>query len=160
MNRPVLFFIVIIFFLLVSCISSSTIKQDIYYNSGKKEKGVFYKINLQELEIHSTRDTASVKENCQFILALLINKYTQEKKTPSAVVKEIYASLYLKEDIFTRDFENFNTVSLEIELFNSTDKSSAMQEISALYTEETKNTIASYTYLYTILERLFNKIFY
>ena len=61
----------------------------------------------------------------------------------------------IKEQAFSREFRDLNTVSIELSIFDPP-KTGAVA--LALYSENTKDTIESYAYLHSVIRRAFDQL--
>ena len=126
--------------------------EDIYFREGAPSKGSHFTIILKEIVIQKDLDSEIVRQNAENIFNLLINKHNQKNRSSSTI---LYAYSTIKEDSFLRDYESLNAVTIEIRLFK---QGNDEPEIIFLFSEETKNTVSSYKYLYSIIKSSFRRI--
>jgi hypothetical protein len=126
--------------------------EDIYFRSGPPLKGGYYRLALESLEVEIDTDGPALRENARYIFELLDARYSGERSASATLL----ASIALKEEMILLGLETRNAVTLEIRL-NRED--GAEPEILYLFSEETTRSLASYTYLYQIIERAFRSIF-
>ncbi|MBA7658733.1 hypothetical protein ES703_66692 [subsurface metagenome] len=140
--------------LLLSCALFEKSKiEEVYFNEALYPKDTHFNIVLKDIDVQKDLDSATIRGNAEEIFTLLIKKYNQKK---GASATEAYTSVVLKETSYISDYENLNTVALEIKIFGENDNDPVR---ILLFSEETKNTLSSYRYLYSIVERSFRRIF-
>ncbi len=102
---------------------------------------------LEGLEVHKELDGERVRENALYILRLLAARYA----APGGV-RRFLVHVTIKESPLPGGYEVLNAVSLEVRA-----RQDGSQEADFLYllAEETPRTVASYRYLYELLDRSF-----
>ncbi len=163
-NKLFITFILIIIF--SSCtFSKSRRAENIYFN--QLDESSYYNIELIDIHIYKTLGMEKLEENARYIINLLLNQYKQEQNIQVSKDSEngdnynltnLYAEFIIKEESFIKDFETINTSTLEIRLYKEEDLSGE-PEIISLLTVDTKETITSYKFLYTLVERSLGRIF-
>ncbi len=101
-----------------------------------QEKG----LSIENITVKKSFDSEAVKENAFYAFNVLLGPYTG---------KGLKTDVVLKEDSFIKGFDQLNTVSLEIKV---KDRNNRIFKI-VLITEESENTLSSYSYLYRIIEK-------
>jgi hypothetical protein len=102
------------------------------------------RIQIQEVRVSRSLDVQKIEENARYVLSLLFQKRNEGKIDSPA----LFLHVSLKEDSFLQEYRLWNTVTVELTLFDGT-----TLVYSGLLTEETESTLASYPYLYALLER-------
>ena len=69
--------------------------------------------------------------------------------------KSLSIQVLIKEEEFSREFWRFNTVTVELSIF---DPPKRQPVALVLYSENTKETIDSYAYLHSLIRRAFRQI--
>ncbi len=147
-------FILVLTILLSSCILfKSSRVEDVFYNKSYSNGILNSNIIIQNLTVQKDLDHGTVKANAQYILGLLSAKYNEDLTQKAST---LFAHIIIKEAPFIKNYETLNSVALEIKLTEDQDKKPVF---IYLLSDETKNTISSYKYLYEILERPFKQIY-
>lgn len=146
MQRFVCFFLLCVcFYLLCSCATGTgRVVHQQYRKENHWELLEKARIKIQEVRVSRSLDAEKIEENTRYVLSLLFQKRNEGKTD----VPPLSLHVSLKEDSFLQEFRPWNAVTVEITLFDG-----ATIVYAGLLTEETESTLASYPYLYTLLER-------
>jgi hypothetical protein len=108
---------------------------------------------LETIGVRKELDAETVRENALYILSFLSAKYGPEKSIGSVPYK---VQIQIKEKPILKDYSTLNSVSLEIILYQKDVHTPAAM---FLLSDETHNTVSSYTYLFEILETAVKRIY-
>jgi len=112
---------------------------------------------VESIAVDKELDAEAVRANAEAIVKLLLARYSPEAQADSAGEEARYAArMTIKERSFQKEYENFNSVTLEVEV-----RKEGYGEPSFIYaaSEDTKNTVSSYRYLFRILRRAFQAMY-
>ncbi len=107
---------------------------------------------LAETTVKMGAESERIRENAAYILMLILERKRSEEKNPSG---ELRVKVRLKEDSFVRDFRTLNTVSAEISLFEGDSPNPVALFVES---EDTEETLSSYAYLHSLLEKTVGRI--
>lgn len=111
------------------------------------------RLTLEALSVDAGVATAQVRENALHVYDLLIRKINAGRD-PDASPAPLRVVVTIREAPFVSGFETKNAASVETRVF-----AGAGPIVIALYSEETESTIASYRYLYDIIETSLSEVF-
>ena len=141
-------------FLLGSCLLLPPPRiQELYQRQGRPLKAEEYTLVLAGVSVIEAGEEERVADNTSRILDFLIKKHARNTSTPSSI---LYLSACLEEEAILRDYETLNSISVELRLCT---EEGGEPETIALYSEETKNTLSSYRYLFRIVADTFGSLF-
>ena len=140
--------IVVLFCSLCSCLVLQPRRaRDIYIESGYIKTLKEAELVLESLTVQKGFDSQSLEANAAYILQLMLVQRNQDSTDPG---KTLLVHALIKEEEFSRDFKSTNTVTVELSIF---DPPGAEAVALALYSENTRDTIASYAYLHSVIRR-------
>jgi hypothetical protein len=148
MQRNACFFLLFVCFSFLWAASCATgtgrIVHDRYLKENHGKLLEESRIQIQEVRVSRSLDAQKIEVNSHYILSLLFQKRNEGKiESPGLSLK-----VSLKEDSFLQEYRPWNTITVELSLF---ERSTLVY--AGLLTEETESTLASYPYLYSLLER-------
>ena len=111
------------------------------------------RLTLDCLAVQKGFDSAGLEANAAYILHLMLARRNQNLSDTSAQALSLRA--LIKEEEFSRDYRPLNTVSVELSIFDPPRESAVAL---ALYSETTKQTIASYGYLHSVIRRALRQL--
>ena len=144
LNFPGICFLLLPFFFSCALFSGRTI-QDSHIPLSYQERIAQSFVVLNGVLVEKTGDAEQVQRNGDYICRLLLEKRNARLISPE---EGFTAFVRLKEDSFLRDFQNLNTVAVEISLY-AEDHPVAFY----LFSQETEASLSSYSYLYSTLEK-------
>jgi hypothetical protein len=158
------FTLILIWIICASCLfNNQSVIEEIHITAGGFDRNGHSHIIIDAITIKKDIDSDVIRENAAYILELLKEKYDCHKKSTINMAGNLSQTLHtivsVKENSYMKGYESFNTVTIEMICFKGEDHTGE-PVIIALFSEDTKETISSYRYLYSILERIFKKIFY
>lgn len=161
MNGKLILFAAAAFaFLVASCTGfQKSVIEDIYIRDDARPAGGRFVLALGDISVRAELSEQNTAENVRSIAGILIAKRNQAQGAGDATVateKRYTTAIVVHEEAFLKDFESVNAVTCELRLY--TDDPSKGPAVIAIISEETKETIASYGYLYTLLDRSFGKV--
>ena len=146
-------FIALFFLSLCSCLVIQPRRaQDLYIESGYPERIRRAELVLDSLTVRKGFDSRALEENAAYIVELLLMRRNQNS---AAAGNTLLLRALIKEQAFSREFRDLNTVSIELSIFDPP-KTGAVA--LALYSENTKDTIESYAYLHSVIRRAFDHL--
>ena len=145
--------IVVLFCSLCSCLVLQPRRaRDIYIESGYVKTVKEAELVLESLTVQKGFDSQSLEANAAYILQLMLVQRNQDSPDPG---KTLLVRALIKEEEFSREFKSTNTVTVELSLF---EPSKTEPVALALYSENTRDTIASYAYLHSLIRRAFRHL--
>jgi hypothetical protein len=126
--------------------------RDLYIESGYARTVEEAKLVLDSITVQKGFDSQSLEANAAYILQLMLVRRNQDSADPG---KTLLVRALIKEEEFSREFQSLNTVTVELSIF---DPPKAKAVALALYSENTKDTIASYAYLHSLIRRAFRHL--
>jgi hypothetical protein len=121
--------------------------RDLYVESGYEGTIKNAELILDSLTVQKGFDTERLEANAAYIIQLMLVQRNQDSAISG---KTLLIRALIKEEAFSREFQTLNTVTVELSVFDSpASKPVAM----ALFSENTKDTIESYTYLHSVIRR-------
>lgn len=146
-------FIAALFLSLCSClVFQSRQARDLYIESGYAETIEKAELVLDSLTVQKGFDSQTLEANATYILQLMLVRRNQKSANPG---KTLLVRALIKEEEFSREFRNLNTVTVELSIF---DPPKTKAVALALYSENTKNTTESYAYLHSLIRRAFRHL--
>ncbi|MBW8002834.1 MAG: hypothetical protein FVQ80_12570 [Planctomycetes bacterium] len=143
-----------ILLIFTSCLFMPSKKvSDIFIKAGYEEKIKNAFLVLDKIIILKDFKEDEVRKNAEYIFQLITSKHNQQISNPT---HRLYAVITIKEDSFIKEFVSLNTVSIETQLV---DKDTDEIILQMVLSEESPNTITSYSYLYEIMETSLKTIF-
>lgn len=140
--------IVVSFCCLCSCLVLQPRRaRDIYIESSYAKTVKEAELVLESLTVQKGFEPQSMEANAAYILQLMLVQRNQDSSDPR---KTLLVRVLIKEEEFSREFKSTNTVTVELSLFDPP-KTEAVA--LALYSENTRDTIASYAYLHSVIRR-------
>jgi len=137
-----------LFLFLCSClIFQPRQARDLYIESGYAERIGRAELILDSLTVQRGFDSQALEENASYILRLLLAQRNQDSGRNG---KALSVRALIKEEEFSQEFHTLNTVTVELRVF---DPPNTEAVALALYSENTKDTIASYAYLHSLIRR-------
>lgn len=146
-------FIALFFLSLCSCLVIQPRRaQDLYIESDYTERILRAELVLDSLTVRKGFDSRALEENAAYIVELLLMRRNQDS---AAAGNTLLLRALIKEEAFSREFRDLNTVTIELSIFDPP-KTGAVA--LALYSENTKDTIESYAYLHSVIRRAFDHL--
>ena len=146
-------FFAALFLSLCSCLAIQPRRaQDLYVESGYAERIQRGEVVLDALTVRKGFDSRAIEENAAYIMELLLMRWNQDSATAG---NSLLLRTLIKEESFSREFRDLNTVTVELSLFDPP-KTGAVA--LTLYSETTKDTIESYAYLHSVIRRAFDHL--
>jgi hypothetical protein len=146
-------FIVICVWFLCSCLAVQPRRaQELYIESDYAQRIETAELVLDSLTVRKGFDSRILEENAAYIVELLLVRRNQDSATAG---NPLLLRTLIKEEAFSREFRDLNTVTIELSLFDPP-KTGAVA--LALYSETTKDTIESYAYLHSVIRRAFDRL--
>jgi hypothetical protein len=115
-------------------------------------------LELEEISVRAGVATPRVRENTAYIYALLLGRLNVDR-VASTTALPLRLVVTVSETPFVSGFETKNAVSVETRVFETLPESAPRLIAIALYSEETESTVASYRYLYDIVEKSLAEVF-
>jgi hypothetical protein len=126
--------------------------RDLYIETGYEETIKTAELVLEAVTVHKGFDSHTLETNAAYILNLMLVRRNQALAGRG---KSLSIRALIKEEEFSREYRRFNTVTVELSIYDSP----KTQPIALmLYSENTKETIDSYAYLHSVLRRIFRRI--
>ncbi len=114
---------------------------------------------LEAVAVEAGVASPRVRENALYIYELLIGR-TNAGRAPGTASVPLHVVVSVSEAPFVSGFETKNAVSVETRVFVASPAAAGARPIViALYSEETESTIASYRYLYEVIEKSLSEVF-
>lgn len=126
--------------------------RDLYIESGYTERVHSAELVLDSLTVRKGFESRILEENAAYIVQLLLVRRNQDSATSG---KTLLLRALIKEQAYSREFRDLNTVTVELSLFDPP-KTEAVA--LALYSETTKDTIDSYAYMHSVIRRAFDHL--
>ena len=146
-------FIALFFLSLCSCLVIQPRRaQDLYIESDYTERILRVELVLDSLTVRKGFDSRALEENAAYIVELLLMRRNQDS---AAAGNTLLLRALIKEEAFSREFRDLNTVTIELSIFDPP-KTGAVA--LAIYSENTKDTIESYAYLHSVIRRAFDHL--
>jgi hypothetical protein len=121
--------------------------RDLYVQAGYIEVVKNSAFILDRLSVTKGFDSRLLEENAAYVFHLVLGQRNQEVADRD---KTLRLRAVIKEREFSRDFRTLHTVTVELSLFDPPrEKAVAL----LLYSENTRETIESYTYLHGVIQR-------
>jgi hypothetical protein len=149
LNFAGIYFLLLTFLCSCTLFSGRTI-QDSHIPPSYQERIAQSSVALNGVLVEKTGDAEQVRRNGDYICRLLLEKRNARIISPE---ESFTAFVRLKEDSFLRDFQNLNTIAVEISLY-AEDHPVAFY----LFSQETESSLSSYSYLYSALEKALKRI--
>ena len=108
---------------------------------------------LDSLSVQKGFDSKILETNAAYILHLLLERRNQDLPPNGGESLSLHA--LIKEAEFPRDLQTLNTVTVELRIF---DPPRTKAVALALYSETTKETIESYSYLHSVIRRALRQL--
>ena len=126
--------------------------QDLYVETGYADRIQTAEVVLDSLTVRKGFDSMGLEENAAYIMELLLGRRNQDLATAGDT---LLLRTLIKEEAFSREYRDLNTVTVELSLF---DPPKPAAVALALYSETTKETIESYAYLHSVIQRAFDRL--
>lgn len=132
--------------------------REVHIQPGAEEALSMSSVELKELSVEAGVATPRVREDTVYIYALLLGRLnvTRGASTAPGPLRLVVS---VAEAPFVSGFETKNAVSVETRVFEGHPEAGARLIAIALYSEETESTVASYRYLYDVIEKSLSEVF-
>lgn len=132
--------------------------REVYIQPGAEQALSTTALELEEVSVTAGVATNRVRENTAYVYALLLGRLNVDRLA-STTALPLRLVVTVSEAPFVSGFETKNAVSVETRVFEAPPESAPRLIAIALYSEETESTVASYRYLYDIIEKSLAEVF-
>jgi hypothetical protein len=126
--------------------------RDVYVNSEYADSIGQAELLLDTLTVKKGFDSRALEANATYIFHLMLEQRNQALPHPG---KSLSLHAFIKEEEFSRDFQIRQAVTVELSIFDPPEKNAVAL---VLYSENTKETIASYTYMHSVIRRALHSL--
>jgi hypothetical protein len=138
---------------LSSCLLLETRRvQNLYIRSDYTELIKHAELVLDSIAVRKGFDSQHLEADAEYIIRLLLARNSQELRQPGKLLK---LRALIKEKEFSRNFQNRNTVTVELSVLEPI---SSEPVAIVLFSENTKETIESYAYLHSLINRALRRL--
>jgi hypothetical protein len=138
--------------------------QEVFIRREFEEALALRPVVVESVAVEAGVATPRVQENVLYIYELLLGRINAERppERPDAALSShgpLRLVVSVHETAFVSGFETKNAVSVETRVYTALADRVSQPIVVALYSEETESTIASYRYLYEIIEKSISEVF-
>jgi hypothetical protein len=120
---------------------------DLYLEPAHRDRLGRTPLELADVEVEVAGRAETTEHNARYIYGLLLANLSEGRDGTAYKIR-----VAIREQSFVKGFESRNTVSIETRIHDEMGREIGL----GLYSEETEDTIASYSYLYDVIAASLN----